>query len=381
MDGKKILVHALEGMPDNPKNFTGNSERDIRVRWLVTDPEGAPVGTGPWRVKGIDNTGIVLERNTSLPPEKQPKHIDEVHLPFIPGGDVLATRLLLPPDNLNHVDFAPALTDPGSFSLLEANKRIVQILIMPGFNLFYLGFRMDRPFFSDTSHREAVVKAIDVDALVSLGNGAADPAVNPVPLHMHGHDPNLRQGTFDPPGARALLKSKEAVRLTLVYNNSLTYARALAETVATDIENNLSIPSVSVSINRHGFETWGQVAEEARDGQPDMFLYSWNQRVAHSAGHPKPNSKEDPFDFLIPLFHSRNIGTTNLTRYSNPQVDALLDGPLPDHRKALRLILDDAPMVSLSYWTRRAAYNRRVTDLFLNEGALPIDRLVNVNLV
>ena len=66
----KIFVHALEGMPDDPHNFTGNSERDIRVRWLVTDPEGAPVGTGPWRVKSIDTTMIVLECNLALPPGK-----------------------------------------------------------------------------------------------------------------------------------------------------------------------------------------------------------------------------------------------------------------------------------------------------------------------
>jgi hypothetical protein len=39
-----VLVHALEGKPDDPIKFTGKSERDIRVRWLVADPEDAAVG-------------------------------------------------------------------------------------------------------------------------------------------------------------------------------------------------------------------------------------------------------------------------------------------------------------------------------------------------
>ncbi len=102
-----------------------------------------------------------------------------------------------------------------------------------------------------------------------------------------------------------------------------------------------------------------------------MFLYSWHQREPHA---------NDPYDLLVALFHSRNRGTTNLTGYSNPTVDTLLAGAAPDHVKAQREILKDAPVVVLSHWTRTAAYHRRVKNLLVGKGALPHDKLVNVDI-
>ena len=89
---------------------------------------------------------------------------------------------------------------------------------------------------------------------------------------------------------------------------------------------------------------------------------------------------EDPQGFLRALFHSSNIGITNLTGYTNPEVDALLDlAPPQDYATAQRKVLEDAPMLFLAHWTRVAAHKTRVKNLRLNLGVLPHDKLVGVD--
>jgi peptide/nickel transport system substrate-binding protein len=108
-----------------------------------------------------------------------------------------------------------------------------------------------------------------------------------------------------------------------------------------------------------------------------MFLDGWSVRGPY------------PERVLVPLFHSRSVGATNVTRYRNPALDALLEeaprlpeGPAQQqaYTQALRIIADDAPMVFLHHATRVAAIGERVLGLDMNLGALPADKLVNVDL-
>src|SRR5512136_237627 len=107
----KIFVHALEGEPEDPINFTGKAERDIRVSWLV----GNPVGSGPWDVDRRRTTDEKIVLVPSRSGAKTTSKIEQVHLPFIPDGKEVAERLLLPYSDPRHVDFVPSLTDPDTF--------------------------------------------------------------------------------------------------------------------------------------------------------------------------------------------------------------------------------------------------------------------------
>ena len=108
-----------------------------------------------------------------------------------------------------------------------------------------------------------------------------------------------------------------------------------------------------------------------------MFVYGWHVRAPY------------PERVLIPLFHSRSAGTSNLTEYKNPNLDRLLDeavrlpeGPAKTklYSQIQKMIVEDAPMVFLYHSTRMAAYADRVKGLELNLGALPQDKLVKVDL-
>lgn len=355
----KIFVHALEGMPDDLEAFTGKSERDIRVSWLV----GNPPGSGPWTVDTGKTTpdGLVLIPSGQLP---RPKYVDEVHLPCIPNGDDLARKLVS-----GQVHFAPTLPDPETFDSLKRNPKRVKIVTQEGLNIFYLGFNLaNEPFKSNMPLRKAVVQAIDVSRHVSLGMGAARSAIGPVPPKMRGHDARLCQGPFAADRARRDLGGAGYDRtqpLTLIYNCAVSYSAKLAGAIATDLNRSLGLP-----VTLWGCSTWKETVATARQG--NMFLYSWHQREPHA---------DDPKDLLTALFHSKNISGTNLTSYANPKVDELLNaGTQAALRKAQAMIIDDAPMVFLSHWKRMAAYSAKVRGLRLGPGALPKDRLVNVDI-
>lgn len=363
----KIFVHALEGSPEDLKDFSGKTERDIRVRWLVTDKPGDPVGTGPWKVKYIDPDKIIILEPSGVGP--QPECIEEVQLPFIPDGKELARRLKLGAGEQDCVHFVPVLTDPSTLNTLRLDTQ-VRVLTIPGLSLFYLGFHTDRPPFSDINLRRAVVSAINVCALASIAEGAADPAVAPVPLCMKGHDPNLHQYRFDPAAGRSLLEKSFCDKgrpLGFTYIGAPSYAKALACTLATQITGNLGL-----KVEAKESADWEKLVRATRGKQGDMFLYSWHQRVPHAS---------DPQDMLTALFHSRNRGTTNLTWYSNPAVDGLLESGTPgDLHKAQSIITDDAPMAFLVYPKRNSAFHGAVKNLEVGPGGLVKDKLVKVKI-
>ncbi|MCL4499521.1 MAG: ABC transporter substrate-binding protein [Chloroflexi bacterium] len=75
---------------------------------------------------------------------------------------------------------------------------------------------------------------------------------------------------------------------------------------------------------------------------------------------------------LYPLFYSKNIDQDNAARYSNPEVDKLLiDGRkeldekkrVADYRKAEQLILDDAAVIPLNFYSHRAVAQKWVKGL------------------
>jgi ABC-type transport system substrate-binding protein len=157
----------------------------------------------------------------------------------------------------------------------------------------------------------------------------------------------------------------------VIHNSALTFTAEIAGAIQSDLRR------IGVQVELVGKPGWPEVVAAVRKREGDMFLYSWNVRAPY------------PERFLFPLFHSRSVGTTNLTHYRNPVLDKLLEGALrlpegPAQHRMLsqmqRLIVEDAPMVVLYHAIRVAAYSERVQGLELNLGLLPHDKLVKVDL-
>jgi ABC-type transport system substrate-binding protein len=343
-----IFSHALEGPPEDPTHFLGKTERDIRVRWLVANEasHGAHGTTlnGPWTKDRDDANGLYLKRSPNWP-SNATGTIQEVHLLYRPNGNQVATQLMQ-----GTIHFAPALTDPASFSALRSHPD-VDVVAAGNISTYFLMFRLEERV--NQMLRNRIASAIDVLALADLWSDAATPADALIHPSMHGHAWG-KHGQVAPHGPGA--------DLTLLCPPPNTFPHALA----IDIQRQLGPTGIRVALspNIGGHLTWKAMTDAWQAGTGDLLIAGWHQR------QPRP---DDPKQYLRALFHSN--GGANWGRYN--QVDGdLTHGRL---KQAVDKVIEDVPAVPLVYWTRYSAY-RKGKGVELQAGGLPKDRLVNVTL-
>ncbi len=326
-----------------------------------------PVYSGPFKFGSWAQDSIVLTANDKYWAGRP--HIDRVVLQFIPSGKAAVDGLIK-----GDVDFVPVLGDPVFYERARENPQLKFVQI-PGLNVFYLGFYTERPPLNNALLRRAVVHSVNVErTILFLGRGAAVAAKGPLAPAMQGYDPAVSQAPYDPRAAKELLGKlglNRGMTLRLLHNGAVTLDAELAGAVQNDLRQ------IGIKVAMIGKPNWPELVKAVRAREGDMFIYSWHVRAPY------------PERVLIPLFHSRSAGTSNLTEYKNPNLDRLLDDAvrLPEgpaqtklYSQIQKTIVDDAPMVFLYHATRMAAYADRVRGLDLNLGALPQDKLVKVDL-
>jgi peptide/nickel transport system substrate-binding protein len=271
------------------------------------------------------------------------------------------------------VDFSPHVVDPIHFEKIRGNTG-VRLARIPALNVTYLGFTVERPPFSDPRVRRAIVQALDIQRMtVFLGRGAAIPARGPLPPAVKGYDPAVGQVPHDPAAARAAIAKAglgTGPALKLIHHEGFTIHAEVAGAIQNDLRR------AGVAVELVGKASFGDLLAAARAQEGGMFISAWNVRGPY------------PERILFPLFHSRSVGTTNLTRYRNPNLDTVLEealrlpeGPAQQraYAQAQSFIVEDAPMAFLYHGTRVAAISQRVQGLEMNLGSLPHDKLVRVD--
>lgn len=220
--------------------------------------------------------------------------------------------------------------------------------------LDYIGFNNQHPLFANNPElRMAIGYAIDRDELVMAGyNGLAQPIYGPLSPAEYGYSEEVenkaREQSFDPEKAKSMLadlgwtdsdgdgildKDGQKLELRFIYPVSDTYKR-ISETIQAQLAD------VNIKINLEPQEESVLKAETVA-GTHEMFLLYF--------GLIDPR-------ILCYLFCSDRIDGTNRTRYSNPEMDALLkaaDAEVnPDARKAkvaeaMMLMLQERPSIPL----------------------------------
>jgi peptide/nickel transport system substrate-binding protein len=326
----------------------------------------SPVCSGPFRFESWSPDRIALAANDRYWGGRP--RVDRVVFRVIPETRAVVEALFK-----GEVDLVATLPEPILFERLRENPRL-RLVPVSGLNINYLGFYTDRAPFDSVALRRAVAHAINVPRLVLfLARGASTAARGPLPPAMKGYDAAIAQAAHDPQLARELVtKAAPAAGLTvrLVHNSAMTLAGELAGAIQSDLRR------VGINVQLIAKPSWRDLVAAARAQEGDMFLYNWHVRAPY------------PERLLVPLFHSRSVGTTNLARYRNPAVDRLLDEALhladgprqaAAYSQAQRLIVDDAPAVFLYHATRMAAFSDRLQGLELNLGSLPHDKLTRVD--
>lgn len=209
----------------------------------------------------------------------------------------------------------------------------------------FLVFNMEKePFASNKALREAVLCALDTQAVIDMLQNRASVANTLLPEGMLGAVESTGVPPYDVEKAKALMAEAGYPDgldgtfgvITPPWNNNIKILEIYQQNLK-EIGINIEIEPIENSAYN----------EAIRSGD---FEIAWANIVA---GYPDPDA------MFYPLFHSDNIGSGgNYARYSNPEVDALLDQARAStdsneraelYQQADALILEDLPYAYLTH--------------------------------
>lgn len=298
-DDDTVVITVSQPTPNLLSNLGGFKGMAIVKKDNVEsgDITTAPIGTGPFSVSSYTSGDrIVLAANPDYwggAPE-----LGGVEFRFIsePATALAALRA----GDIQWTDVVPTqqVADLRSDDSLELG-------VTPSSDYWYLALNEARGPWSDVRVRQAIAYAIDRDAIlqaVSYGTAAANQlAIPEQSVWYTGYD---RYST-DLDTARGLLADAGFTGGTLDLLATSDYPETV--TAAQIIASNLEPLGIQVQIRQPDFSTW---LDEQNSGNFDMLMMGWLGNI-------------DPDDFYYSQHHSG--GASNAQKYSNPEVDRLLD--------------------------------------------------------
>ena len=329
VDPLTIRFHTAGPSPLLPRNmstFNVISKKNATGATTADFNSGkATIGTGPYMlVKWNRGDSLEFKRNDAYWGEKMPWETiivkpltnDGTRVAALKSGDVDLINFV-PPADVAH------LAKDGNITLSKS----------PSTRLIYLHVDSDREFspmvtdnngkkiknpLRDVRVRKAISKAINRKAIAArIMDGLAVPAAQMLPEGYEGTSTTLTPEAYDPKGAMALLKEAgypEGFKLTIHgpndrYVNDGDIAQAIAQ-MLTKVGIKTSVETMPKSV----------YFGKASALEFSLMLMGWATDTGEHS------------NCVAALLHTYNkdkgFGSANRGRYSNPQVDALLEEAL-----------------------------------------------------
>ncbi len=269
------------------------------------------IGTADWQVKNISLAGEYVESTTLIA-----KNGDKKIFYFYPTEDLAKLAF-----KLGKVDRLEDLLDPAEFKKWGT----VEIAKEPNSSRYVAVFfnNESAPFDGNKEMRQALSYAIDKEKL------STNRATGPISPYSWAFNPQVKKYDYDREHALAILKdlSQEVINNTNIKLVTTPVLLEVAETIEKDWE-------------AIGIKTTVQVTSVIpSDFQAFLAIY---------------DIPKDPDQYAI--WHSTQIGNTNISKFDNPRIDKLLeDGRLKlslEERKKIyldfqRFLLEEAPAIFL----------------------------------
>ncbi|MGE0154208.1 MAG: ABC transporter substrate-binding protein [Reyranellaceae bacterium] len=324
----------------------------------------SPVGTGPFVFKEwVRGSHIVYERNPDYWDKPKP-YVDRIIVRVIPdaaarsvaietGAIDLALNTPVPPSELQRLQSVPHLgfeTDGYQYNNYLARME----------------FNLERETLAKREVREAIVRAIDREALLrvvfygygDISDGPISPGLKRfyAPAPRIGFDPALAEQILDRAGlARKPNGTRFALTLDYIPSGGDTYKRS-----AEFIKQSLAKVGIDVTVRSQDYSAYVRRVYTERDFDFTVHFTS---------------NLFDPTIGVQRLFWSKNfrkgVPFSNGSAYNNPEVDRLLEAAAveADEKKRFehfaafqKKIAEDLPdfaLIGLKYVT---IYNKRVVD-------------------
>jgi len=304
-----------------------------------------PVGTGPFKFdQWMMQSKLTVSRFDDFWGKSEGKpYLDKIEFLEVPDGVIRHTML-----KAGTVDIITDINPKQAAEIKQEGQ--FKLIKMPPARWRAMQWRMDKEPFSNRAFREAVAYGIDREAInQTLFYGEGIPAVGPVVPGPWWYEDDFKGYDYNPELAKKKLAEAgypDGITRKFYVTNRQDNIQ-LAEMIKSQLAE-IGINQELVMVN--AAESYSRMLT----GESDWADPRWTQR-------------SDPHGLLYILFHSK--GHANSTKYSNPEVDKLLDeaSVIYDQQKrkelyfkAIRIITMDAPYVFVIYVPEWAAMKPEV---------------------
>ena len=320
--------------------------------------KAAPVGTGPFKFVSFDQSQNTVDL-AAFPDywEGAPK-VAKLRVKTVTDASALQAEL-----QTGGVDLAPVPSNlpPDSLKQLGAlpNLKVEQF---DGSNIQYIGLNTTSPPLDKVKVRQAIGYAIDRKKIIDeLLSGQAKIAYSVLPEASWAYTAGVKYD-YDPARAKQLLAEAGYKNEPITFKFSS--GNAAYSSYAQAIQNMLVEAGLNVQIETLDPNT---IRENLAKGQFQMNTGAWI------------GGNQDPL-FLKDLFTTgkipgEGVSCCNRSRYSNPEVDKLLNAAVNEtdrskakdlYQRAWTLISSDLPLVPLWYPANMVVANKRIGNISIN---------------
>lgn len=277
--------------------------------WLTENT----AGSGSYRVtRWARGQSILLEANTHA--ARAPRQFKRVTFLVTPNDS--ARRLLLEKGDVDYLGGLGAAASRGFDDIAGVHVLVSQSTS----DMRFLTMNTQRPPLTDARLRQAIVAAIDYDALrEKVLAGRVGALAGYLPPGVPGGDPGRA------PPRRDIARAKALVAESGYDGRELQLMVSAYGPVAEFLQSQLGEAGIKVKLQR--------LAPSAIDAQRvsgafDLFYDGWSMDVP------------DPVLFFNLAFSSRYVGSgVNASRFASPELDALLDAAMAETDPAKRATL------------------------------------------
>jgi peptide/nickel transport system substrate-binding protein len=324
----------------------------------VGQQKDQPVGTGPFKFVKFDQSQNTVEFAANKDYWEGAPKVQKLRVKTVQDANSLQAEL-----QTGGVDIAPLPSNlpPDALKSL-GNVPNLQVQQFDGSNIQYLVFNAQSPPLNNAKVRQAIGYAIDREKIINeLLLGQARIAHSILPLNSWAYSPGT-QYSYNPEKAKQLLKDAGYKNETVVFKFGSTnvavnnYAQAIQNSL-TAIGLNVQIETMDVNVLR----------KQLAQGQFQIYTGIWI------------GGNQDPI-FLRDLFTTgkipgENVNCCNRSRYSNPEVDKLLQEAIDTtdqakakdlYGKSWEIISNDLPLLPLWYPANMVVANKRIGNIKIN---------------
>lgn len=298
-----------------------------------------PVGTGPFQLVGYKkDSSIRFTANPDYYEGKAP--IDRLVFSITPDASVRYAKLQ---KGECHVMPYP---NPADLERMRSDEA-VNLMSQEGLNVGYLAFNTQKEPYTDVRVRQALNMAVNKKAIIdAVFQGAGAAAKNPIPPTIWSYNDDVKDYSFDPEKAKALLAEAGypdgfstniwAMPVQRPYNPN---ARRMAEIIQADWAK------VGVKAEIVTYE-WGEYLKRSKQGEHETVLLGWT------------GDNGDPDNFLAVLLGCSGVGGSNRAMWCYQPFEDLIQKAKkvsdPDERTRLYeeaqvVFKDQAPWATIAH--------------------------------